>query len=87
MTRLRVVAVLMLDEDLQPDDDIGAVSCSSPQPAALCLCPEVLMEVNNALSIFMMASAPVTITTLLPEVEDASLDPWEHGGARGGDMT
>lgn len=74
MTRLRVVAVV-LDEDLQPDDDIGAGSCSTPQPAAVCLCPEVLlMDVDN---VTMM----ISITTLLSEVEDASLDPWKHGGA------
>ena len=71
MTRLSVV----LDEDLQPDDDIGAVSCSSPQPAAVCLCPEVLLvDADDVLSMSMMIS-------LLPEVEDASLDPWKHAGA------
>ena len=76
---------VVLDEDLQPDDDIGSGSCSSPQLAAVCLCPEVLlMDANNV--VFMMISTiAVNITSLLPEVEDASLDPWKHGGARGGD--
>jgi hypothetical protein len=80
VARLRVVAVVP-DEDLQPDDDVGAVSGSSPQqPAAVGLCPQgLLMDANNVVSMTISTTA-VTITTLLPEMEDASLDPWKHGG-------
>ena len=73
MTRLRVV----LDEDLQPDDD---VSPSSPQTAAVGVPPEAPLDVNNVISMVII-STTVAITTLLPEIEDASLDPGKHGGA------
>ena len=75
MTRLRVV----LDEDLQPDDDVSGVSPSSPQPAALGVSPEVLLDGNDVIS--MVISTGVAITNLLSEMEDAFLDPGKHGGA------
>lgn len=77
MTRLRVV----LDEDLQPDNDVGGVSPSSPQPAAVGVSPEAPLDVNDVISMVII-SAAVSITTLLPEMEDASLDPGKHGGAK-----
>ena len=76
MTRLRVV----LDEDLQPDDDVGGgVSPYSPQPAAVGVSPEAPLDVNDVISTLII-SAAVAIATLLPEVEDAFLDPGKHGG-------
>lgn len=43
--------------------------------------PKVLMmDMSNVLYMSMMLSTAVAMTTLLPEMEDASLDPWEHGG-------
>lgn len=79
VTRLRVAVVP--NEDLQPDDDFGAVSYSTQQPATVCLCPEVLlMDANNVLSM-MISTTGVTITSLIPKIEDASSDPWKHGGA------
>lgn len=66
VTRLRVV----LDEDLQPDNDVGGVSPSSPQPAAVGVSPEAPLDVNDVISMVII-SAAVSITTLLPEMEDA----------------
>lgn len=39
-----------------------------------------MMDMSNVLYMSMMLSTAVAMTTLLPEMEDASLDPWEHGG-------
>lgn len=78
VARLRVV----LDEDLQPDNDVGGVSSSSPQPAAVGVPPEAPLDVNNVISMAIISAAvDLDITTLLPEMEDAPLDPGKHGGA------